>query len=203
MHPDAIDDGGELGYQKGVSQREMPRAARNHPSKEIMSTPKQNYSVTLIFDASKGMDVEAESPEQAEAMAVDALGSPCICHQCAAEVDVADAIGAHVYLGDKLVLDTTYGGDKDRQVAELTARVASLEAQLAAAAAAATKVDSTNNPTEISLIIDVQGGCVQSVYGDEMPGGTKLKVVLRDRDNIEDGDPDPVAESYQPAATYY
>ena len=150
------------------------------------------------------MDVEAESPEQAEAMAVDALGSPCICHQCAAEVDVADAIGAHVYLGDKLVLDTTYGGDKDQQVAELTARVASLEAQLAAAAAAAaTKVDSTNNPTEIKLVIDVQGGCVQSVYGDEMPGGTKLKVVLRDRDNIEDGDPDPVAESYQPAATYY
>lgn len=169
-----------------------------------MSTTKQSYGVTIIFDASKGMDVEAESPEQAEAMAVDALGSPCICHQCAAEVDVADAIGAHVYLGDKLVLDTTYGGDKDRQVAELTARVASLEAQLAAAAAAAaTKVDSTNNPTEIKLVIDVQGGCVQSVHGDEMPGGTKLKVVLRDRDNIEDGDPDPVAESYQPAATYY
>ena len=168
-----------------------------------MSTPKQRYSVTLIFDASKGMDVEAESPEDAEAKAVDALGSPCICHQCAAEVGVADAIGAHVYLGDKLVLDTTYGGDKDRQVAELTARVASLEAQLAAAAAVAAKAESATNPAEITIIIDVQGGCVQSVYGDEMPGGTKLKVVLRDRDNIEDGDPDPVAESYQPASTYY
>ena len=179
----------------------MPRAALHHLSKEIMSTTKQSYSVTLIFDASKGMDVEAESPEQAEAMAVDALGSPCICHQCAAEVDVADAIGAHVYLGDKLVLDTTYGGDKDRQVAELNARVASLEAQLAAAVAA--KAESATNPAEIAIIIDLQGGCVQSVYGDEMPGGTKLKVVLRDRDNIEDGDPDPVAESYQPAATYY
>lgn len=161
----------------------------------------ERYSVTLIFDASKGMDVEAESPEDAEAKAVDALGSPCICHQCAAEVEVTDAIGAHVYLGDKLVLDTTYSGDKDRQVAELNARVASLEAQLAAEVAA--KAESASNPAEITIIIDVQGGCVQSVYGDEMPGGTKLKVVLRDRDNIEDGDTDPVAESYEPAETYF
>lgn len=161
----------------------------------------ERYSVTLIFDASKGMDVEAESPEDAEAKAVDAIGSPCLCHQCSDEVELADAIGAHVYLGDKLVLDTTYSGDKDRQVAELNARVASLEAQLAAAVAA--KAESATNPAEIAIIIDLQGGCVQSVYGDEMLGGTKLKVVLRDRDDIDDGDPDPVAESYQPAATYY
>lgn len=71
------------------------------------------------------------------------------------------------------------------------------------AAAVPTQADSANNHTEVRIIIAVAGGCVQSVYGDEMPDGTKLKVVLRDFDNIEAGDPDPVHESYQAAATYF
>ena len=51
-------------------------------------------------------------------------------------------------------------------------------------------------------MIDVRGGCVQSVYGDAAPQGLKLNFLIRDWDNIEAGDPDPITKDYTPAAVY-
>ena len=54
------------------------------------------YSVSVIFDASKCVDVEAESPEQAAGMAYDEAGYVGLCHQCSDEVEMGDAVRAIV-----------------------------------------------------------------------------------------------------------
>jgi hypothetical protein len=57
--------------------------------------------------------------------------------------------------------------------------------------------------THTRIIIDVQGGAVQSVYGDLLPDGVNVEIILRDHDNIEAGDPDPMPEDYKPATNYW
>ena len=44
------------------------------------------------------------------------------------------------------------------------------------------------------LIVELDGGCVRAVYGDRMPEGVELDVIVRDWDNINEGDPDPLTE---------
>lgn len=56
-------------------------------------------------------------------------------------------------------------------------------------------------PTRI--IIDVKGGAVQAVYGDLLPQGVDIEVILRDHDFIEAGDPDPMPADYKPEAHYW
>ncbi len=46
----------------------------------------------------------------------------------------------------------------------------------------------------VRLIIELDGGCVRAVYGDAMPEGVELDVIIRDWDNINQGDPDPLTE---------
>lgn len=48
--------------------------------------------------------------------------------------------------------------------------------------------------TPIKLYIEIDGGCLQCVYGDKMPEGYRLEVILRDHDNIEAGDEDPLPD---------
>lgn len=94
-----------------------------------------NYSVTVLFDATKGMDIEADSPDEAEEKVLKKVGMPCLCHQCSDEVEVAEAIGAFVYLDGELVRDTTFLGERDATIKVLNERIAQLEAELAAAKA--------------------------------------------------------------------
>jgi hypothetical protein len=47
------------------------------------------------------------------------------------------------------------------------------------------------------IIVEVEGGVVQTVYGDKLPDNIELDVVVRDWDNIKAGDPDPLAEEEQ------
>jgi hypothetical protein len=54
----------------------------------------------------------------------------------------------------------------------------------------------------ISLVIEVEGGIVQAVYGDNMPEGFELDVVVRDLDNIEQGDEDPISTGSYPSQEY-
>lgn len=60
----------------------------------------------------------------------------------------------------------------------------------------------------IRLIVEVEGGVVQSIYGDAMPEGVELDLVVRDLDNIDQGDPDPLTEQdmkdkYKRKMTFY
>lgn len=44
------------------------------------------------------------------------------------------------------------------------------------------------------IVVEVMGGVVQSVYGDPMPEGVELDIIVRDHDNIEAGDDDPISD---------
>ena len=57
-------------------------------------------------------------------------------------------------------------------------------------------------PTQVRIYVDIQGGCLQSIYGDPLPNDVEVEFILRDHDNIEDGDPDPLEGQPQPE-TYY
>ena len=46
----------------------------------------------------------------------------------------------------------------------------------------------------VRLIVELDGGCIRAVYGDAMPEGVELDVIIRDWDNINAGDPDPLTE---------
>jgi len=48
--------------------------------------------------------------------------------------------------------------------------------------------------TPVKLYVEILGGCLNAVYGDPMPDGYELDVILRDVDNIADGDPDPLPD---------
>lgn len=53
------------------------------------------------------------------------------------------------------------------------------------------------------IIVEVSGGMVQQIYGDRIPENIELEFIVRDFDNIEAGDPDPVGENYEPAVYYW
>lgn len=57
--------------------------------------------------------------------------------------------------------------------------------------------------TPIRIYIDIQGGCLQSIYGDKLPDNVEVEFVLRDHDNIEYGDPDPLDGEPEPEAYYW
>jgi hypothetical protein len=55
----------------------------------------------------------------------------------------------------------------------------------------------------VKLIVEIEGGTLQAIYGDAMPEGVKLEVVLRDLDNIAQGDLDPAPGAYANAQDFY
>lgn len=81
------------------------------------------YNVCILLDASKSYTVEADTPEQAVEKAEELHWENAIslCHQCSAQVELADSVGAVACLDGAEVLDTTYGGQ----------RIAALESELA------------------------------------------------------------------------
>ena len=89
------------------------------------------YEVAVPFDACRYVIVEADSPEEAAEKAENEAGHVSICHQCTDEIEIGDSIGAYVSEdGGGQVLDTTNSG---REIERLKARIAELEAALAAA----------------------------------------------------------------------
>lgn len=84
-------------------------------------TTMNEYSVTVLVDASRNYTVKAESPEAAVEQAEELYSreSSTLCHQCSGKLDVGGAVGAIVYCEDKEVLDTSYQA----------ARIATLEAE--------------------------------------------------------------------------
>ena len=89
------------------------------------------FSVTLIFSADFGVDVQASSPEEAAEMAYASdEASVSLCNQCAGHVNVEDCVRVIVY--DKDGNEVFDDGRERRQIVALQARVAELEAKLAA-----------------------------------------------------------------------
>lgn len=76
------------------------------------------YSVSVIFDASKCVDVEAESPEQAAGMAYDEAGYVGLCHKCSGEVEMGDAVRAIVY--DESGEEVADDGYQEMKIAKMT-----------------------------------------------------------------------------------
>ncbi len=79
------------------------------------------YSVTVLVDASRSYTVKAESPEAAIEQAEELYSreSSGLCHHCSGKLDVGGAVGAIAYCEDKEVLDTSYQAS----------RIAALEAE--------------------------------------------------------------------------
>ena len=58
-------------------------------------------------------------------------------------------------------------------------------------------------PAPTRIIVDVYRGRVASIYGDRLPAGVEIECIVRDYDNIEEGDPDPTDENYVPEVYYW
>lgn len=73
------------------------------------------FSVSLVFSADSGLDVEADSPEEAAEIAYNSNeANPSLCHECAGEVNLGDCIRVIVHdENDKEVFDDGF------EVAEL------------------------------------------------------------------------------------
>lgn len=52
------------------------------------------YAVIITVDASVCVEVEAENEEQAKELALNKVETPCLCHQCAREVQIGDILDA-------------------------------------------------------------------------------------------------------------
>lgn len=85
-----------------------------------------NYSVSLIFSADWGIDIEAESPEEAAESAYNHdESSVSVCHQCAGHINIGDCIRVIVYdENGNEVLDDGYD---QKTIESLTAKVVALE----------------------------------------------------------------------------
>lgn len=54
-----------------------------------------------------------------------------------------------------------------------------------------------------TIYIEMAGGCVQGIRGDQLPTDCQIDFVIRDQDDIEQGDPDPQPPGYVPEVHYY
>ena len=87
------------------------------------------YMCLVIIDASVGVEVEANSPEDAVNAAFnDKRTSVSLCHQCSDDVDIGDAyrVIVHDASGDKELLDSE--AKPSEKIESLQARIAELEA---------------------------------------------------------------------------
>jgi len=88
------------------------------------------YNVSLIFSADWGVEVKAESPEDAANQAYNSdEASVSVCHQCAGNINIGDCIRVIVY--DESGQEMLDDGYEQKEIALLRSRVAELEAKLA------------------------------------------------------------------------
>ena len=60
------------------------------------------YYVTIIYSASKSVEVEAESPQEAANKAYESEGAyVSLCYQCSRKIDIGDPYRAYVYNEDQ------------------------------------------------------------------------------------------------------
>jgi hypothetical protein len=54
-----------------------------------------------------------------------------------------------------------------------------------------------------TIYVEIKGGALQNICGDQLPTDCQIEFILRDFDNIEAGDPDPQPEDYKPEVYYW
>jgi chromosome segregation ATPase len=80
----------------------------------------KDYEVTLLIDATIGMTVKANSPEEAAEKAEEKADFRSLCHQCSKELQTGDCYGAYVYADGEQVGDTTRAGELTKQNTKLS-----------------------------------------------------------------------------------
>lgn len=108
------------------------------------------YDVSLIFSADWGVEINADSPEEACEKAYNSdEAAPSVCHQCASHVNLGDCIRVIVYdeNGDEVLDD----GFEQRLISRLEKQIATITKQrdLAVKALKSCGVnDGLNGPTQ-------------------------------------------------------
>lgn len=74
--------------------------------------------MSIIFDASKCVEVNAESPDEALGLAYDEAGYVSLCHQCSGEIEMGDAVRAIAY--DESGEGVAYDGYQEMKIAKMT-----------------------------------------------------------------------------------
>ncbi len=54
-----------------------------------------------------------------------------------------------------------------------------------------------------TIYIEIKGGCLQGIYGDRLDTKEQIMFVVRDLDNVSQGDEDPTPENYKPETHYW
>lgn len=67
----------------------------------------------------------------------------------------------------------------------------------------ARKYVNDNNRKTVRIVVDVDGGCVQSIYGDKLPSDYQFEFVVRDWENIAGGDVDPLEGDTSPMEVFW
>ncbi len=57
--------------------------------------------------------------------------------------------------------------------------------------------------TETKICVEVKHGCVQRIYGEDLPDGVEINFIVRDVDAIEEGYVDPLPRNFEPVTTYW
>lgn len=96
------------------------------------------WTGVVLFDASKYFEVEADTQDEAFAAAYEQAGHVSLCHQCASEIDVGDALGVLAY--DEAGAEHTDEW-RELKIMELTQQRDALLAALERIAAAEKEVD--------------------------------------------------------------
>ena len=64
----------------------------------------KKYVVTVIIDASVGVEVEALNKEDAYQKAIEQIDTPSLCHHCASEIDLGDIIEEPIGVNTKMLV---------------------------------------------------------------------------------------------------
>ena len=86
----------------------------------------KDYNVVILIDASNSVSVRARTPEEAAELAEDMEeASVTLCHACARTIEIADAVGCHVYdvAENKMVLDTSLSARREHDLTSVLRQV--------------------------------------------------------------------------------
>lgn len=57
--------------------------------------------------------------------------------------------------------------------------------------------------TGTNICVEIQDGCVQRIYGGELPDSVEINFIVRDLDAIKEGYIDPLPRNFQADITYW
>ena len=58
-------------------------------------------------------------------------------------------------------------------------------------------------PEGINICVELKHGCVQRIYGEDLPDSVQVNFIVRDLDAISEGYVDPLPRNFEPVTTYW